>query len=140
VCPEGTYRGLDDLGGCVKCDASLGKLCVPGSSYFAEFATDGAGVNTTNVVACIPFPYACLGTCPDEVAAFILAEQSLVGDDQGIDMTSCGPGVGKQSCTIGYEGPRCSACSPFDANIECSDTITNGYVSTQAPLLLACDF
>ena len=132
-CPEGTYRGPDDLDGCVQCDAALGKLCLPGSSYphaaagyFAEITTD-AGVNATTVVACIPFPFACLGTCSRAVTAFVLTEETLSDDDQGLNLASCGPGLEGQSCTIGYEGSRCSLCTPFNAEIKCSDTITNGF-------------
>jgi hypothetical protein len=118
----------------VQCDAALGKVCLPGSSYplaaagyFAEITTTDTGDNTTSIVACIPFPYACLGTCSHEVTAFILTEESLSDDDQWLSLASCEPGREGQSCTIGYEGPRCSACTAFDPKIECSDTITNGF-------------
>jgi hypothetical protein len=107
------------------CDASLGTRCDAGSSYplaaagyFAELTTNEGGDNTTNVVACVPFPYACLGTCSREVEASILSQSSFSTDDEGLSLESCAPGLEAQSCTDGYEGPRCSRCTQFRADFK----------------------
>lgn len=135
-CPDGTFRGLSDLeGGCVHCDASLGEMCPAGSSfplaaggYFAQLEVDETNETTTSIVACLPFPYACLGTCSRDVKAFLLTQEFFAEDDQALSLVSCLPGLEKESCTEGYEGPRCSRCTPFSKDIPdpCPDA-PNGY-------------
>jgi hypothetical protein len=85
------------------------------------------------LTACVPFPYACLGTCPHALTKSIL-EQSSLGDDEGFSLTDCASGLEEESCTDGYEGPRCSRCAQFSDNfddISCDDgadpPVVNGY-------------
>jgi hypothetical protein len=131
-CPEGTYRGPDDLNGCVACEASLGEVCPLGSTYpvaqAGYFAKLAAGGTTATVDKCIPFPYACLKTCSPEVVEHIADEDAFFNEDLGA-LASCDAGVGEESCTDGYEGDRCSACTPFDKSLACHelDPQINGY-------------
>ena len=141
LCPQGTYRGSYDLDGCVACDTSPGLMCEAGAAYpraaagyFAEFATSKIGENMTSVSACVPFPYACLGTCGPTLAKSILEQSFLLDDNEDVGLTNCAPGLEGQSCTVGYEGTRCSLCSPatndFDPS-SCDDSaippVVNGY-------------
>jgi hypothetical protein len=136
ACQAGSYRGANDLAGCIACDASSGHGCEAGAifpsakvGYFAQPSVNQANQTATNVVACIPHPYACLGTCSDEVAEFNLKLSSFSGadDDTDTSLASCGAGIDQESCTDGYEGPRCSTCTAFDPDATCSDETVNGY-------------
>jgi hypothetical protein len=64
---------------------------------------------------CTPFE-ACTGTCPKEVQQ---AEQP--------DYEQCPGGIGGESCSTGYTGDRCSACTRYQKELTCSDTVINGY-------------
>ena len=88
------------------------------------------GGNTTKLTACVPFPYACLGTCPPGLRQSILEQ----GDGEGADLSSCPSGLQDESCTDGYEGPRCSRCAQFSTAFDdtsCDDRaeppVVNGY-------------
>ena len=116
------------------CDPSKGESCEAGSpyplaaaGYFAELTTSTTGENSTVITACIPFPYACLGTCSDEDASFIAAQDSFTETEQVASLSSCPAGLGKDSCTLGYGGPRCSLCLAYDADAQCTDDVPNGY-------------
>ena len=95
-------------------------MCEPGSifpraaaGFYAEAITIEAGENFTQVIPCIPV-YACLGTCPPEVVTHITYEESFSEDDTSLaqSLEKCGPGLGFESCTTGYEGyaARTSIC------------------------------
>eukprot|EP01044_Picomonas_judraskeda_P006576 COSAG03_NODE_662_length_6392_cov_2.901001_6_plen_918_part_00 len=141
LCPQGTYRGLSDLDGCVTCDTSPGLMCEAGAAYpraaagyFAEVVMSKNGETTASVSACVPFPYACLGTCGPTLTKSILEQSSLVDDNDDLGLANCAPGLEGQSCTAGYEGSRCSLCSPVANNFDASSCdesanppVVNGY-------------
>jgi len=71
---------------------------------------------------CTPFE-ACLGSCTDE---------QLETDDDGFDYAACDGASGQMSCSIEYQGDRCSECTPFDPDLpDCDTSATdvppNGY-------------
>jgi hypothetical protein len=139
ACEQGRYRGLDDRDECQQCDESSGMRCEAGSSYpraaagyFATITTAPSGENTTDVLACIPFPYACLGSCSPQDRRSILTQDAF--DGEGWSLASCAPGLGTESCTEGYEGARCALCMPFSQDFNqdsCDDSadppVVNGY-------------
>ena len=67
---------------------------------------------------CTPFE-ACVGSCTELELAV-----------EAPDYAACAGGSGEDSCATGYQGDRCSECTPFDASRgECSaaDVEPNGY-------------
>ena len=120
MCPEGSYRGMEDGEGCVACDTSMGHICERGAGYpraaggyYAQIEqTQTGGEATAVVLACNPFPFACLGTCPMHIRESILAGDSFA-DSEDSNLGECGAGEGEESCTLGYGKPlKIRLCTP----------------------------
>ena len=111
--------------GCMPCSGE-GWLCdVPGLTgpraavgYYASTASTNASQFT--ISKCVPFE-ACLGTCDQSER-----EQLLLVKDNAKSV-QCAAATGEESCSPGYEGPRCSMCTEFAEGVECSADQVNGY-------------
>ena len=69
--------------------------------YYAQIEDTQTGDATVAVLACSPFPFACLGTCPMHIRESILAgDSSTNGED--LNLAECSAAEGEESCTLGY--------------------------------------
>ena len=128
-CPAGLFRGDGD-GGCQACDEGEGERC-DGQGTEAPSAGPGFFVGMMNangsqaIVKCRP-PRACFGTCGADVRASLIAALDATNDTD-LEYSDCPGGRGQELCSPGYEGPRCSQCSPITIGGTCSDDDPNGY-------------
>ena len=77
------------------------------------------------IVKCRP-PRACFGTCGADVRASLIAALDATNDTD-LEYSDCPGGRGQELCSPGYEGPRCSQCTPMTPGGTCSDDDPNGY-------------
>ena len=129
ACPDNTYRGDGD-DGCQACDEGEGERC-DGQGTEAPSAGPGFFVGMMNangsqaIVKCRP-PRACFGTCGADVRASLIAALDATNDTD-LEYSDCPGGRGQELCSPGYEGPRCSQCTPITIGGTCSDDDPNGY-------------
>ena len=126
-CPAGLFRGDED-DGCQPCDEGKGERCdSPGTDR--PSAGPGFFVSDANssqvIVKCRP-PRACFGTCRADVRASLIAALDATNDTY-LAYDDCPGGRGQAQCSPGYQGKRCSQCTPVMPDGVCSDDHPNGY-------------
>jgi len=128
ACPENTYRRAED-DGCQPCDGEIGERCdgegtqVPsaGPGFFVPRSAN----TSRSIKKCRP-RRACFGTCAADVRERIIASLDATNQTE-LDYSDCPGGRGQELCSPGYQGPRCSQCTPIDVEGECSDEQPIGY-------------
>ena len=121
ACPIGFYRAANDQDGCMQCDYDAGEVCNSAGMFFARaaagfyadaYVSSATGMNTTRLVECLPWQ-ACLGRCDAKVQQELLLQEDASATRE--TMESCDGSLGKDACTEGYQGIRCSLCKPFES-------------------------
>ena len=127
-CLEKTHRREED-DGCQPCDEEIGERCdgegtaVPsaGPGFFVPSSSN----TSQSITKCRP-RRACFGTCAADVRARIIAALDATNQTE-LYYSDCSGGRGQELCSPGYQGPRCSQCTPIDLEGVCSDDQPIGY-------------